>query len=184
MRTSDLILGRDLNVVGIDYSEAYVDQAKKTVKEHKLDGKIDIQCLSVYDSKAMSALIQVQACETGEISQHLYFDAAYFSGSLSLMKDPIKALLEVARVVKSGGKIYITQTFQEESSPVLFNLFLQHAKPAIKYFSTVDFGQLVTNKQVLSLYASSGLKLVEHGILPGSVDNMFQSAYLSILQVP
>ena len=46
-----------------------------------------------------------------------FFDVAYFSGSISLMPEPHNALLNVAKLLKPGGRIIITQTFQNKPRP-------------------------------------------------------------------
>lgn len=54
-------------------------------------------------------------------------------------------------------------------------------KPLLKYATTIDFGQLVREDEVLKTFKNSGLELVKHDVIPGSVDNTFQAAYLSVL---
>ena len=52
----------------------------------------------------------------------------------------------------------------------------------MKYATTIDFGKLVREEDVLKTFQDSGLKVVKHEVIPGSVDNTFQAAYLSILR--
>mmetsp|Transcript_30686 Transcript_30686/g.36476 ORF Transcript_30686/g.36476 Transcript_30686/m.36476 type:complete len:303 (+) Transcript_30686:84-992(+) len=82
----------------------------------------------------------------------------------------------------TDAKIYITQTYQRHSPP-----FLSIIKPLIKYVTTVDFGQLVREEDVLDILKQDGvadvLEVAEHGVLDGSVDNYWQAAYLSVLNV-
>jgi len=82
----------------------------------------------------------------------------------------------------NDANIYITQTYQRHSPP-----FLSIIKPLIKYVTTVDFGQLVREEDVLDILKQDGvadvLEVAEHGVLDGSVDNYWQAAYLSVLKV-
>jgi hypothetical protein len=55
-------------------------------------------------------------------------------------------------------------------------------KPLLKYATTIDFGQLVKEEDVLQTFKESGLEVVEHDLIPESVNNRFQAAYLSILR--
>ena len=76
------------------------------------------------------------------------FDCVYFSGSITLLPDPLQALKLVAaefvnqRSGKSAGsgtsnseKIYITQTFQLSKSPIT-----EIVKPLLKILIRIDFG--------------------------------------------
>jgi len=80
-----------------------------------------------------------------------------------------------------SARIYITQTYQRHSPP-----FLSIIKPLIKYVTTVDFGQLVREEDVLDIFKQDGvadiLEIDEHRVLDGSVDNYWQAAYLSVLK--
>lgn len=50
------------------------------------------------------------------------FDAAYFSGSLTLMPDPPAALRAAASMLKESGRVYVTQTFQNRRSRCVTSL--------------------------------------------------------------
>ena len=58
---------------------------------------------------------------------------------------------------------------------------MSYVKPMMKYLTTIDFGQLVSEEDVLQTFEESGLTVVKHEVIEGSVDNVFQAAYLSIL---
>jgi hypothetical protein len=59
---------------------------------------------------------------------------------------------------------------------------LPYAKPLLKYATTIDFGKLVKEEEVLQIFKESGLEVVEHDVIPESVDNSYQAAYLSVLR--
>ena len=125
---------------------------------------------SVYDAQA---LMDLKPCHEG-------FDATYFSGSLSLMSDPVSALRAAALVTKRGGHIYVTQTYQRRRLPLL-----SYVKPMLKYVTTIDFGALMSVEEAKAIFASSEFhfKVIEHETIPGSVDNFFQAAHRTILRV-
>ena len=170
---------KKLHITGIDYNSMYVDKANAEIRNYNLENLVRVECMSVYDRDAILNLLN--SAETATTSKRDKFDSAYFSGSISLMPDPVDAILSVATVVKPQGKIYITQTFQKQSA--VGNFIARFVKPYIKLFTTIDFGKLVTTSEILQIYNRTGLKLLEHDIIPSSVDNIFQSAYLSVLEV-
>lgn len=74
------------------------------------------------------------------------------------------------------GRIFITQTYQRKTP-----FFLPYVKPLLKYATTIDFGQLIREEQVLQTFnESGGLEVVEHNVTPGSIDSAYQAAYLSV----
>ncbi|CAE7387982.1 unnamed protein product [Symbiodinium sp. CCMP2592] len=122
---------------------------------------------------------------TGEVPEdvpeahaEMRFDAVYFSGSFSVLPDPPAALRAVLPLMKRNGRIFITQTFQKRSSPLMAFL-----KPLLKYITTIDFGQLVTEEDLERLISSAGcFEVLENKPIPGSVSTHLQTARLVILK--
>ena len=108
-------------------------------------------------------------------------DAVYFSGSFSLLPDPLEALNAAQQLVKPGGTIYITQTYASSSSRMG-----AITKPLIKYFTTIDFGQLVSNENVMKVFeASNNLTIMTHEQLQQTnAFGLSPPAFLTILKVP
>ena len=158
---------KQLTFTGVDFTPEYVTAANANAAKASATPSISNHYGSVYDHDLLQTL-----------SPSAKFDAIYFSGSISLLPDPVAALNSVARVLKPNGVVYVTQTFQHISPP-----FLSLAKPAIKYLTTIDFGALLYNDEILDIYDQSELQLVSHTRIPGSVNNMFQSAYLTVLHL-
>jgi len=181
LRCTDLIESKDLKIVGIDIDAAYVETGKASVIEAGLSDRISIDKVDVYEgSERVKDLVKKLGGSVD--SNGKFVDAVYFSGSFSLLPDPVKALQLVSKFVKEGkenenGAIYITQTYQRKTP-----FFLPYVKPLLKYATTIDFGQLVKEEEVLETFNKSGLTVVSHEVIPGSVDNSFQAAYLSILR--
>lgn len=183
LRCADLIKAKKLKVVGIDIDAAYVEAGKASVTEAILLDNISIDRVDIYEDK--EKILDLAKKMGGTVnSRGQVFDAVYFSGSFSLLPDPVKALQIVSKLLKrntktgaNGGAIYITQTYQRRTP-----FFLPYAKPLLKYATTIDFGKLVKEEEVLKIFKESGLEVVEHNVIPESVNNSFQAAYLSILR--
>lgn len=162
---SKIVKDRELKIVGIDYDADYVVQAQRAIKQAGLQGSIQVFHKSVYDLKK----------EDGT------FDAVYFSGSFTLLPDPCEALRVVRALTKS--RIYITQTYQRKSPPLL-----GYIKPLLKFITTIDFGKLTSEEESLNLFTNivpkeCDLKLVQHDVIKGSLDTRLQAAYLTLLEL-
>merc|ERR1711998_807751 len=118
-----------------------------------LKDRVKLNCTSIYNPKLRSLF-------TGASR----FDAAYFSGSLTLMPDPAAALKCTAHMLTDNGVIYVTQTFQNQSSPMT-----EVIKPLLRRFTSIDFGKVTYYKEVQEIVAKAGLKIVEDAPVPGSI---------------
>jgi ubiquinone/menaquinone biosynthesis C-methylase UbiE len=172
IKNKDLVVKNDIKVVGVDYEEAYVTKAQDMVQSAGLKDRVVVFCLSIYDD-IVPSLVKRQLTQDGEEA----FDAVYFSGSLTVMPDPLGALKVAAGVVKKGGYIYVTQTYQRQAPPGL-----KWLKPMMKYLTTIDFGKLTFEKDLDDLLRKSGFKIVKNEVIKGSIDNRFQAARIVILQ--
>ena len=195
LRCIDLIESKDLKIIGIDIDDAYVQAGKKSIEEAGLSDRISIDNVNVYDGKEkileLAIKYKLGGSDTTVNSDGQFLDAVYFSGSFSLLPDPVKALQLVSTFVKKeegggtndtnekkkGGGIYITQTYQRRTP-----FFMPYVKPILKYITTIDFGQLVSEEDIMQTFKESGLKVVKHEVIEGSIDNVFQAAWLSILR--
>lgn len=101
LRCSDLIRAKDLYVVGIDIDAAYVKTGKAAVEQAGLSDRVSIDYVNVYEGQ--EKVIEL-AKKFGNTSNNdgQFIDAVYFSGSLSLLPDPVKALQLVSTYVKEG----------------------------------------------------------------------------------
>ena len=126
--------------------------------------------------KKIEAMAQAAAAAT---RPRKAFGAVYFSGSFSLLPDPPAALRLTSKVLADHGKIYITQTFQRRTLPLL-NVI----KPWIYFVTSIDFGQLISTSKVMDLYkeVEEDLELESHTPIEGSVDTVLQGAYMSVLR--
>ena len=222
---------RNLKIVGIDYDLDYIIHAQRSIELHDLSDYVTVAHRSVYDLWNRNPLSSTKSSSSKDAKflindalklKRNSFDAIYFSGSFSLLPDPIGALQAVMPFLKKEkteeqtendsagnsssccGNIYITQTYQRCTPP-----FLPFIKPVMKYFTSIDFGALITEKQAKQMFyedipntvrvsgqrspspvssmsssssSSLSLQCVEHDIIPNSVNTMFQAAYLTVLQ--
>merc|ERR1711991_133864 len=163
-RNATLVRDKELEVTGVDIDRTYVGFCQKQLAAAGL-GSSRAVCKSVFDED----LASVVGSE---------FDAVYFSGSIALMPEPHRALQIAASLLRpAGGQVYVTQTFQRKSVP-----FLSVLKPLLYYLTTIDFGRLTFEHEVDAIVARSGLQLVEKSLIPNSVDNAYQGAFLLVLK--
>ena len=149
------------------------------MEQEGLGEKIKLHCKSIFDEDLPEVIALVD--ESGAPRE---FDAVYFSGSWSLMPSPVEALRVAAKLCKKDGLVYVTQTFQKQPSPLM-----KRVKPLLKYVTTIDFGtlHLVADLERYLEEAKvekDGLKfeILEKNVIPGSIDNAFQAAYLIVFK--
>ena len=97
----------------------------------------------------------------------------------TLMPDPPAALRAAAALVKPGGPIYVTQTFQNRPSPLTARI-----KPLLRLLTTVDFGVVTYHADVRRIVEQAGLVVDEDEPIPGSIDTKLQTARLLVLSAP
>mmetsp|Transcript_86896 Transcript_86896/g.218760 ORF Transcript_86896/g.218760 Transcript_86896/m.218760 type:complete len:272 (-) Transcript_86896:50-865(-) len=195
------LLEKRLSVVGIDYEAAYVRKAETVLRAADLwravpegtegyrQGEFYCRVLegSIYDSDLPKLCATDGGVEgskdprdaKGSVPEELRYDAAYFSGSLTVMPDPPAALRAVVPLIKqTGGRVFITQTFNKRQSKVMTVV-----KPLLKYITTIDFGQLTTEEDLNRIIKDAGcFETLENKPIEGSVDNPWQTARLIILK--
>ena len=185
LTNAELLVDRDIMVRGVDFTKAYAEAASKNAERVFGAGeRVKVVYGSVYDTVLLKELAEGKRRSTrltpakakgGE------FDAVYFSGSLALMPDIPAALTCAGGVVREGGAIYVTQTWQKVAFPMMGTV-----KPMMKFATSIDFGKLTYEKDIRGVFKnwceSSGFTVELHEVIDGSVDNLMQSAYLTILR--
>lgn len=172
-----LVASKRVTVVGIEYEPAYVERCERTFRD--VDGLRQTQCAvvcaSVYDyqlgderraggddaaANAKKSDAETRDDSDGDVRK---FDAAYFSGSLMIMPDPVAALDHVASLVVDDGPIYITQTFQTRR-----NALLERVKPLLKFVTTIDFGAVTYVQEFDDMLAGAGFDVRECVVIDGA----------------
>lgn len=144
LKNKDLLISKDIKVVGVDIDGDYVRKCRKAVLKHQLEDRVSVELVSIYD------FVQKD------------FDAAYFSASFMLMPDPSRALDHVCTLLGDGGRVYFTQTIEQSRSPLV-----EKTKPLLKKLTTIDFGQVTYEEDFLETVSSAGLEVIENTRLGG-----------------
>ncbi|MEQ1566068.1 MAG: class I SAM-dependent methyltransferase [Myxococcota bacterium] len=138
VKNADLLREKSLHVVGVDIDEDYVKRCRARIAKAGLDPWVDVRLESIHD--------------------HLGgpYDAAYFSASFMLIPDPPGVLRHVSTLLRPGGQVYFTQTFQDKRSAML-----EKAKPLLGRVTTIEFGRVTYEEEFRRTVSDGGLDLVE-----------------------
>lgn len=149
LKNKDLILKKNLQIIGVDYDQDYVKKCDANIKDCNLENNVTVIHKSIYDYNT---------------SLNTKFDAIYFSSSLMIMPDPVKALTHCISMFKykDDGKVYVTQTFEEKK-----NVLLEFVKPLLKFIITIDFGNITYFNDFMDTMNKAQLKVVENKKLGG-----------------
>lgn len=141
---ASVVMGRDLFVHGIDIDPDYVQRARSALAKAGLAQRVTVELQSIYDHKGGP------------------YDAAYFGASFMLMPDPGAALRHVQTLLRPGGRVYFTQTFEEKP-----NALLEKVKPLLVKVTTIDFGRVTYEQDFLDIIHTAGIRVVENTTLGG-----------------
>lgn len=157
IRNSLYLKAKKLVWHGIDIDVDYVASCKANIEKNRLESTVTVEQASVYDHKGA-------------------YDHIYFSGSFMILPYPEAALKHVSSLLKkNSGLIYFTQTLETKQ-----NSFLEFVKPLLKYFITIDFGQVTYEKEFLDLLKKCDMHIVDHISLASGLHR--SSAKLTIIQ--
>ncbi len=137
VRCADLVRERELSIVGLDVDADYLARCARTMRRAGLIG-VEPRLESVYDHAGGP------------------YDAAYFSASLMLLPDPAEAIRRVSSLLRPGGLLYATQTFQLRRSRLA-----ERGKPMIRHLTTIEFGRVTYEDDFRSCFALAGAELTE-----------------------
>jgi hypothetical protein len=114
--------------MGVDYEKSYVNKCSESLKKtfNNVE-KYKVICKSIYDEDLKEILLKSNNNEL--------YDYLYFSGSFTLLPNPLEGLRIASTLIKDEGSIYITQTYQRNG-----NKFFEILKPLLKFITTIDFG--------------------------------------------
>ncbi|WP_018141955.1 class I SAM-dependent methyltransferase [Thioalkalivibrio sp. ALJ7] len=133
---------KGLRVVGIDIDSDYIERANQRLRHAGMDTRVEARLESVY------------AHRDGP------YDVVYFSASFMLLPDPEGALRHCAGLLKPGGRIFFTQTIQEQPSR-----WMERLKPVLKRVTSIDFGRVTYREDFEAQIRSAGLELEEFTVL-------------------
>jgi cyclopropane fatty-acyl-phospholipid synthase-like methyltransferase len=136
LANADLLVEKDVRVVGVDVDVAYVARCRDAIGRRGLEDRVRVR------------LESIDAHEGGP------YDAVYFSGSFMLLPDPAGTLRHVRSLVAAGGPVYFTQTFEHHRSRVA-----ELAKPLLRAVTGVDFGRVTYEPDFRATLADAGFRL-------------------------
>ncbi|ETK87295.1 hypothetical protein L915_08246 [Phytophthora nicotianae] len=160
INNGDQLKAKNITVDGVDYDKDYVVRCRALLKESQLTSHVQVHHASIYDYRGGP------------------YDAVYFSSSLMLMPDAVKALQHCVAMLKPGtGKVYVTQTIQTSHS-----MLVEIGKPLLKFLTTIDFGTVTYEEDLLNTFKKAGLTLLEHVPISGSTMTSTRSFRLFVLE--
>ncbi|HEX8360586.1 MAG TPA: class I SAM-dependent methyltransferase [Longimicrobium sp.] len=138
LANADLVKRKKLRVVGIDIDADYVARARRRLADSSLAGRAEVRLESVYDHQGGP------------------YDAVYFSGSFMLLPEPERALRHSCALLRTGGRIFFTQTIQEQPAR-----WMEILKPMLKRVTSIDFGHVTYADGFRAQVHDAGLQLEE-----------------------
>lgn len=142
LANADLVNRKHLNITGIDIDADYIKCARRKLQATSLAARVDVRLESIYDHRGGP------------------YDVVYFSASFMLLPEPEQALRHCCTLLKSGGRIYFTQTIQMQPSR-----WMESLKPMLKQFTSIDFGHVTYEDAFKAQIRNAGLHLEEFTIM-------------------
>jgi len=138
LANADLVERKRVRITGIDIDPDYIDRARRRLQQSSLRERVQAYRESVYDHAGGP------------------YDAVYFSASFMLLPEPERALRHCCTLLNPGGRIYFTQTIQQDRSP-----WMETLKPMLKRFTSIDFGRVTYADDFTAQIRAAGLELEE-----------------------
>ncbi|KAG6584775.1 uncharacterized protein IUM83_19856 [Phytophthora cinnamomi] len=156
-----MLRAKSITVDGVDYDADYVARCRTLLRERQLQARVNVHHASIYDFSGPGP-----------------YDAVYFSSSLMLMPDAVKALRHCVGMLKpESGRVYVTQTIQTSHSKLV-----ELGKPLLKFLTTIDFGSVTYEEELLNTFKKAGLTVREHVPISGSSMTSTRSFRLFVLE--
>jgi len=139
---ADLVKKKAITILGVDIDSDYIARCRQNLSKAGLERQVTARLESVYDHRGGP------------------YDAIYFSSSFMLLPDPVRALRHVLPQLKSGGRIYFTQTFQEKKSTLV-----EKIKPMLHKVTTIHFGRVTYWHDFIATLEKAGAEVEEYDVL-------------------
>lgn len=131
-----LLEARRIRVTGVDIDADYIERARRRLVRSPVANQVRVRLESVHDHRGGP------------------YDAIYFSASFMLLPEPQAALRHCLSLLKSGGRIYFTQTIQTRPSRSM-----EWLKPMLKRITSIDFGRVTYEQDFKAQIQAAGLEL-------------------------
>ena len=141
----------DLRITGLDIDRDYVRRCRRQIREAGLEPRVDVR---------EESFLQHEGGPYGVIC---------FSASFMLMPDQRHALDRARRLLRSGGRLMFTQTFEARRSR-----FVEWLKPRLRVLTTIDFGRVTYEDDFRALLAGAGVSIEETVPLSGGKRRAFR----------
>ncbi len=144
---------KNLRVTGIDIDHDYIARCQRLIADKNLTDRVEARLESVYDHAGGP------------------YDAVYFSASFMLLPNPRAALDHVGAMLRPGGRLYFTQTFENERSALM-----ERFKPMLRTLTTIDFGRVTYEDDFRTELRTAGVDLIEMAKLGGTGSRSYHIA--------
>ncbi|WP_211263201.1 class I SAM-dependent methyltransferase [Thioalkalivibrio nitratireducens] len=142
LANADRVKRKCLRVTGIDTDGDYIDRARRRLRKSPLADRVGVRLESVYDHQGGP------------------YDAVYFSASFMLLPEPERALRHCRALLNPGGRIFFTQTIQQQRVR-----WMEILKPMLKRVTSIDFGRVTYEDEFKAQVRAAGLEVEEFTIL-------------------
>ncbi len=142
LANADLLRQNEVRVVGVDIDSSYIDACTRAVADAGLSDRVAVRLESIYDHCAGP------------------YDAVYFSASFMVLPDSVAALRHVVELLAPNGRVYFTQTLEHERSAAM-----ERIKPLLRFFTSIDFGQVTYEDDLLRTIEAGGVDVLENRTL-------------------
>ena len=137
LKNRELVVERDLRIVGLDINQHYVEKCRNNIARSGLEDRIGVRLESIDEHYSSQP-----------------YDAVYFSASFMLMGNPKASLQHVSQLLNLDGRIYFTQTFQDRPSA-----WFEYIKPRLRLATTIDFGQVTYEQDFQRVMSEANIDL-------------------------
>jgi SAM-dependent methyltransferase len=152
-RNAKLVRKKRLRILGLDIDRDYLARCGKVLEKAGLSEYVTTRLTSVYDHRGG------------------LYDAGYFSASLMLLPDPVRAIKHISAQLTPAGCIFFTQTFHHGRS-----FLIERVKPMLHHVTTIHFGRVTYEEDFMQVLEHSGLELVEFTTLGNGMGASYRLA--------
>tara|TARA_B100001248_G_C27377798_1_gene455266 strand:+ start:865 stop:1530 length:666 start_codon:yes stop_codon:yes gene_type:complete len=148
VKNSDLLVKKNIKIVGIDIDQTSINQANILINDNKLEEYIKAKCINIYD-----------------LNHEEKFDFVYFSNSYSVIPGIDEMINFVSNnFLLSNGKIALSTTLDNRT-----NYLKEYLKPKLKnFFLGIDFGRHIIIDQFLN-------NVVKNKLSIDNIENVYQT---------